>query len=876
MDFATRLAGRLTAVMVGVLLLTHPALAATFTVGPGGSTNGYDFPSLTAALQVAVAGDLITVEPGTYTEATGETYPIRLKQGITIRGANPSFPPISLGSPDAVTFQGDGNNTVFLAESLGGSAGDTILEGVVVTGGAGHLATPQAYQDLDLNTTLVPTRYGGGIFLDDANVTIRRVHITGNSARGQAGGILVLESAAVIEECLITDNSATGRYSYGAAIKLFWSAAQVLNCYLFDNYATGPGGGVSLYFSDDALVSGVLSVRNRTRGAGAGYYLFESDARIENSLAAQNVSIPPENIGGGFFIQDSNPFFINNTITDNNCSVVAIDGSVSSNSPNGGGIFNTERNSTFVNCLIWGNFPNDVTDLAGPPATFEFCNIGDFLFPGTGNISSAPTFVNNGVGVFDYRLVSGSGGEDAGTTSDAPTVDFEGDPRPDLGTGIVDIGFDEIPKTPVPTNTPTFTPTSTPNVPATATPTASPTNPFFNTPTPTRTPTPDPTSTPSPTIPPTQTPIPFTFTPVPTPTILPTETPTPSPVPTLTLTPTPEPTVTATPSPTPSPTTTVTPSPTATSTSAATATATPSPTPTQTNTPSPTVTSTPTATTPPSATPTPTYTSTPSPTVTITPTATHSPTAVPTLTPSPTATETAEPTSTPTGAETSTPVPTGTPSPTGTPTPTPTITPTPTETPVPFCDIPIHSDSQRIGLQNILTFFPGTPYQVILLIRDIGDLGDATIDLNVYPCRPDTLGAGVVNARWEFRFSEDVGFLRADILAGFDGSAVAPDTFPNLVNSIALFDGIGRPWEFPWGTVNMQNRTIFVRDLRYRFDKVGGLGFAEPEQPEFTIAVGVREAFGPTIPTITFWGVVALVGGLSVLLWRREPQSTRR
>ncbi|MDH7486063.1 MAG: choice-of-anchor Q domain-containing protein [Anaerolineae bacterium] len=168
----------------------------------------------------------------------------------------------------------------------------------------------------------------------------------------------------------------------------------------------------------------------------------------------------------------------------------------------------------------------------------------------------------------DFHLTAASPAVDAGTGQGAPTVDLDGNPRPQ-GAGY-DIGpyeYVTAGPTPTPTSAPTRTPTPTP------------------TRTPTRTPTPTPTATPTPT--PTRTPT-STRTPSPTPSCTPTATSTPSPTPSRT------PTATRTPSPTPSCTPTPTPSRTPTATRTATSTRTPSPTPSRTPTPAPT--RTPTAT----------------------------------------------------------------------------------------------------------------------------------------------------------------------------------------------------------------------------------------------------------------------------------------
>ena len=77
---------------------------------------------------------------------------------------------------------------------------------------------------------------------------------------------------------------------------------------------------------------------------------------------------------------------------------------------------------------VWGNSQNYVN-----------------LPPGANDISADPVFVDQSGG--DYHLTEGSPCIDTGTSSNAPNLDFEGDPRPmdgDLdGNALWDIGADE-------------------------------------------------------------------------------------------------------------------------------------------------------------------------------------------------------------------------------------------------------------------------------------------------------------------------------------------------------------------------------------------------------------------------------------------------
>lgn len=738
------------AVLIVSLAVGPAALqAATLTVGPPGDVNA-TYPTLTGALAAASAGDTLNLLPGTYSEATGESFPIVLKSGVSIIGQS-VFPPITFGSPNAVTISGDGNTSVLMGFNL---SDDTLLDGVVVTNGGGVFTYPDAYRRLlGANVTPVPGHYGGGIYLSDSNITIARSQVYLNTAARQGGGVLAVRGRPIIEQSILNENYGTGNYSYGGAVKGFESRVIVRDSFIFGNGATGPGAGIAFQFSDQALVERVIAAQNVSMGAGAGLYLFRSSANIINTTLAQNVSIAPDTTGGGVFSHLSNSAFINCTIADNNATL----GST------GGGVFVLDGSPTFLNTIIYGNTGNDVDDLntvtGNPNGTYAYSNIGTGGMPGVSNISVLPSFVDNRYGVLDYRLRQISPCIDAGTNIDAPLVDLELQARPNPDTNIADIGSDEHYITVIPTATPT--PTSTPTSPPTATLTATPTN----TPTPTSTPTATPTNTPSPTSTPTSTP-----------------------------------------------------------TNTATATATQTPT----------------------QTPTPTFTATPTLAATLT--------------------------------NTPTPVGTATPSPTPTVTPTPTITPTPTNTP--FCDFPQYAETATLtddGAPIIL--LSGTEYLTLLVFRDLALTSPATVTLKIYPCRPDSLGANSLDAHWRLTFSGGVASYQLDIITGYSDTDVLNDSNENAFEIFGLQPNAGDPWRPIPVFVNTSNNGVFISSLDY-YVLPPGSPLALPDIPDLniTFALGAQEAFGISLPTMSVWSAVLLLGGMTALMAKRRrlAEATRR
>ncbi|MBC7971249.1 MAG: DUF1565 domain-containing protein, partial [Verrucomicrobia bacterium] len=68
---------------------THQTVLLVDPVAGNDAADGSDrapFKTITQALQVAPAGAVIFLTPGTYSQETGETFPLRLKPGVTVQG----------------------------------------------------------------------------------------------------------------------------------------------------------------------------------------------------------------------------------------------------------------------------------------------------------------------------------------------------------------------------------------------------------------------------------------------------------------------------------------------------------------------------------------------------------------------------------------------------------------------------------------------------------------------------------------------------------------------------------------------------------------------------------------------------------------------
>ncbi|MEW6107868.1 MAG: choice-of-anchor D domain-containing protein [Nitrospirota bacterium] len=229
-------------------------------------------------------------------------------------------------------------------------------------------------------------------------------------------------------------------------------------------YGTYGGGIYAASYSSGAialtLINNIISTNNATN-YGGGLGIFSKDpgssitVTLTNNIIAGNIA---NDNGGGIYAhsEDSGNTTLtlsNNTITDN--TAVNNGGGLQAYSYNGGA-----TDITLSNNIIWGNTASNSGDVSiigeGGTTTINssYNDIGsiynDLTYPGVyydlgGNINTDPLFENPASG--DYHLDDYSPCIDTGTDDEAPSIDFEGDPRPFDGdsnaTATTDIGADE-------------------------------------------------------------------------------------------------------------------------------------------------------------------------------------------------------------------------------------------------------------------------------------------------------------------------------------------------------------------------------------------------------------------------------------------------
>ena len=313
--------------------------------------------------------------------------------------------------------------------SFGSESGGAVLDGFTISNGYAE--------------------YGGGIYAYDTSPIIRACRIIGNVAHRGGGGIWLGNGAPLLDNTVVSSN--TSSY-WGGGIVANYASLTVQNSSITSNVARNYGGGVVAWgISQPRFVT--TTIADNTARWGGGFNVGDNVAmhvcsgRIEGNSAQQ---------AAGMRITFATLTMTNTFVVDNRATAGGPGGmqfwyasgrltnvTVANNeasSGQGGIAFSTGdpvRQLAIVNSILFFNDGEDLT-CSGGPCDVTYSDVSRSI-AGPGNISADPRFVNRTVG--DYHLRAGSPAIDVGTSEGAPSIDFEGDPRP---VGKVDMGADEF------------------------------------------------------------------------------------------------------------------------------------------------------------------------------------------------------------------------------------------------------------------------------------------------------------------------------------------------------------------------------------------------------------------------------------------------
>jgi len=402
----------------------------------GGADNGTSWDNayrtvdgVTRALAASVSGDQIWVAAGTYkpTAGTSRTVFITLKTGVAVYGG-------FAGMETEVSQRSvSGNVTVLTGDLLGNDNGTTtnladnsyhvvvgssvatsaVLDGFTIRGGYAN-GSGSNYDK------------GGGILvLTNGNPTVRQCRFIGNRCTFGGGAGYIFGANGSFVDCEFTDNIGG---SYGGAFDTNGTTVRWERC-LFRNNQASRAGAIESYGSSQSTIINCVFVLNRATTSNSGGAVWAGTSSV---------------------VTVRNSTFVGNSAA----------------ATSGGGFYNTSGTSTLANCIFWANTgnsgatTNNQVTAAGGTNTVSYSLVQGGI-AGTGNISAAPTFVDQAAS--NVRLQANSAGIDAGSNSLIPagvTVDHDGNARrvdivavTDSGVGgapVVDMGAFEVQPPPPP------------------------------------------------------------------------------------------------------------------------------------------------------------------------------------------------------------------------------------------------------------------------------------------------------------------------------------------------------------------------------------------------------------------------------------------
>lgn len=379
-----------------------------------------EFSTIQGAIEASANGDSVLVSPGFYPET------------INFEGKSITVTSLYLIGGDSLligTTIIDAQESGSVATFSSGEDSGSKLQGFTLQNGTGN------DEDPDENGSYYT--YGGGIYCENSNPTIKDCIIRDNVANeGGGGGIFCYESSPIFIGCMIfgneTDDVGGGLYSRSSSSPEFYDCVFYDNlaefgggCYMRnestplmenvvfnDNTANNSGGGITLKDDADLVANGLQITNNEADGLGGGFYVNNANPQLNFTLIADNIS----SSGAGVYLRNSSVVdFTNVTITNNSAGLY------------GNAIYMRDGvELTLLNTVVWGNgspqiyFRSEGTEVE---LSVDYCIIQDAedgieindngdLEWGIGNLNEDPYFCSPSES--DYYVRQNSSCEDGG------------------------------------------------------------------------------------------------------------------------------------------------------------------------------------------------------------------------------------------------------------------------------------------------------------------------------------------------------------------------------------------------------------------------------------------------------------------------------
>ena len=234
-----------------------------------------DVGTIQGAIDMAVDGDEIVVDAGTYNEA------INLSGKAVLLHSS--------GGRDVTVIDGTGLDSSVVT-IVNGEGLDTVIEGFTITGGTG--------------TVFFSSSFGGGMYLVSSSPTISDCLIEGNvipdSYFGEGGGIYIESGSPHILNCEFRQNrlEQANNGSGGGVCNTNQGLPTIEDCIFVDNFAKH-GGGIFSHAQSAGIISRCSFINNNAT-SGGGIDDAGSGSTITDCSFSGNTAISGGGIAGGW------------------------------------------------------------------------------------------------------------------------------------------------------------------------------------------------------------------------------------------------------------------------------------------------------------------------------------------------------------------------------------------------------------------------------------------------------------------------------------------------------------------------------------------------------------------------------------------------
>ncbi len=322
------------------LFLVVPCQARIITVNDNGPA---DFSNIQAAIDVSNDGDIIEVQPGTYTGAGNRDIEYNGK-AITVRSIDPNDPNIVAATVIDCNGTEEEPHRGFSFRHFEGP--NSVLEGLTIRNGYG------------------PTETIGGV------------------ERSVGGGVYCENSIPFIRFCVIRRN--TAGYYGGGGIFNNNSDSSLIHCKFNDNHGYN-GGGINNYSGSNPRLIFCTFKSNSASVGGAIYNSSNSNPTLTKCVFEENSAGTD---GGGMMNEKSGPILANCTFSGNSAGRA------------GGGIHNHNCNYGTQPTVIQCKFIKNSAHIGGGMENSVSCpTVAVCTFIG----NSATGYFGAGGGIHNYR-----------------------------------------------------------------------------------------------------------------------------------------------------------------------------------------------------------------------------------------------------------------------------------------------------------------------------------------------------------------------------------------------------------------------------------------------------------------------------------------